>query len=56
MNDYINIFIDKEYPTFLDKYLKTKTLIRLKMLLNFVDATIRNFILQDLNIQDILIL
>ena len=35
MNDYINIFIDKEYPTFLDKYLKTKTLIRLKNVTQF---------------------
>ena len=30
MNDYINIFIDKEYPTFLDKYIKSKTWIRIK--------------------------
>lgn len=35
MNDYINIFIDKEYPTFLDKYLSTKTLTRLKNVTQF---------------------
>ena len=30
MKDYLNLFIDKIYPDFLDKYTKTKTLIRLK--------------------------
>ncbi len=35
MNDYTKIFIDKEYPSFLDKYLKTKTLTRLKHITQF---------------------
>lgn len=30
MNEYLNIFIDKEEPSFLDKYLKTKTMERIK--------------------------
>ena len=25
MQDYLNIFIDKEYPEFIDKYLNTET-------------------------------
>ncbi len=29
MKSYLNIFIDKEYPTFIDKYLKTPTMKRL---------------------------
>lgn len=35
MNDYLNIFIDSEYPSFLDKYLNTKTLARLKYVTQF---------------------
>jgi len=35
MNDYLNVFIDKDYPDFLDKYLKTKTLCRLKYITQF---------------------
>lgn len=35
MNNYINLFIDTEYPKFLDKYLNTKTLIRLKDVTQF---------------------
>lgn len=35
MNDYLNIFIDKEYPEFLDKYLDTKTMRRLKYVTQF---------------------
>ncbi len=31
MNEYLNIFIDEDYPHFLDKYLNTKT-IRIPML------------------------
>ena len=30
MEQYINIFVDKSYPDFIDKYLTTKTLTRLK--------------------------
>ncbi len=30
MNQYINIFIDNDYPNFIDKYLTTDTLTRLK--------------------------
>ena len=35
MDEYLNIFIDKEYPTFIDKYLNTKTLNRLKNITQF---------------------
>ena len=35
MNQYLNIFIDLEYPYFIDKYLKTKTLNRLKNVTQF---------------------
>lgn len=35
MQEYLRIFIDKEYPTFIDKYLKTKTLKRLKYVTQF---------------------
>ena len=35
MNDYINIFIDSEYPKFLDKYLNTKTMERIKYVTQF---------------------
>jgi len=35
MNDYTKIFIDEKYPSFLDKYLKTKTLTRLKHITQF---------------------
>ncbi len=30
MNEYLNIFIDKKYPSFIDKYLNTNTLNRIK--------------------------
>lgn len=30
MNDYLNVFVDRTYPNFLDKYTKTKTLERIK--------------------------
>ena len=30
MNEYLQLFIDEEYPYFIDKYLDTKTLNRLK--------------------------
>lgn len=35
MDQYLNIFIDKEYPYFIDKYLKTKTMKRLKHITQF---------------------
>lgn len=35
MKEYFNLFIDKDYPTFIDKYLKTKTLTRLKSITQF---------------------
>lgn len=30
MNEYLNIFVDEEYPSFIDKYLNTMTMNRLK--------------------------
>ena len=35
MQEYLNLFIDEEYPDFLDKYLNTKTLNRLKYITQF---------------------
>lgn len=35
MKSYLEIFIDKEYPIFLDKYLEVKTLTRLKHITQF---------------------
>ena len=35
MQDYLNIFIDKEYPNFIDKYLNTETLNRIKHVTQF---------------------
>ena len=35
MNPYINLFIDENYPDFIDKYLTTKTLERLKYVTQF---------------------
>ena len=35
MNDYLYIFVDSEYPKFLDKYLNTKTMERLKYVTQF---------------------
>lgn len=35
MNQYINIFVDNDYPIFIDKYLTTDTLIRLKHVTQF---------------------
>ena len=35
MKEYLDIFIDKEYPTFIDKYIKTDTLKRLKHITQF---------------------
>lgn len=35
MEEYLNLFVDDEYPEFIDKYLKTKTLNRLKNVTQF---------------------
>lgn len=35
MNEYLNIFIDKEEPSFLNKYLTTKTMERIKYVNQF---------------------
>lgn len=35
MDQYLNVFIDKEYPSFIDKYLKTNTMQRLKHITQF---------------------
>lgn len=35
MNEYLQLFIDEEYPYFIDKYLDTKTLNRLKYVTQF---------------------
>lgn len=35
MEDYLKIFIDREYPSFIDKYLNTSTLSRLKNVTQF---------------------
>ena len=35
MKSYVKIFIDKDYPYFLDKYLDVKTLKRLKYITQF---------------------
>lgn len=42
MKDYLDIFIDKEYPTFIDKYLKTKTLKRIKYITQFCGCDYTN--------------
>lgn len=42
MNEYLNIFIDKEYPDFLDKYLSTKTFERLKYITQFCGSDYTN--------------
>ncbi len=35
MQDYLNVFIDEEYPSFLDKYLSVKTLKRIQHVTQF---------------------
>ena len=35
MQEYLNLFIDEDYPKFIDKYLNTKTLERLKYITQF---------------------
>ena len=42
IKNYLNIFIDKDYPTFLDKYLNTKTLKRLKNITQFCGCDYTN--------------
>ncbi len=38
MNEYLNIFIDDDYPTFIDKYLTTKTMQHIKNVTQFCGA------------------
>lgn len=42
VKEYLNIFIDLEYPSFLDKYLNTKTLIRIKHVTQFCGCDYAN--------------
>ena len=43
MQDYLNIFIDKdEYPSFIDNYLNTKTMVRLKYITQFCGCDYTN--------------
>ena len=42
MEEYLNLFIDKENPTFLEKYCKTKTLQRLKNVTQFCGCDYTN--------------
>ena len=42
MQEYLNLFIDPDYPTFLDKYLKTKTLKRLQHVTQFCGCDYTN--------------
>ena len=42
MRPYIKLFIDKEYPQFLDKYLEVKTLKRLKYITQFCGCDYTN--------------
>lgn len=42
MKDYLNIFINDDYPIFIDKYLKTKTLNRLKYVSQFCGCDYTN--------------
>lgn len=42
MQEYINLFIDEEYPGFIDKYLKTKTLNRLRYITQFCGCDYTN--------------
>jgi len=42
MNEYINLFIDEWYPDFIDKYLTTKTLERLKHVTQFCGCDYTN--------------
>ena len=42
MEKYLSIFIDQEYPDFIDKYLQTKTLNRLKYITQFCGCDYTN--------------
>ena len=42
MQEYLNLFIDSDYPTFLDKYLTTKTLKRLQHVTQFCGCDYTN--------------
>lgn len=42
MKEYLSIFIDEEYPTFIDKYLNTKTLNRIKYRTQFCGCDYTN--------------
>lgn len=42
MNQYLNIFIDSDYPDFIDKYLTTNTLNRLKHITQFCGCDYTN--------------
>lgn len=42
MQQYLNIFIDKDYPDFIDKYLNTSTLNRLKYITQFCGCDYTN--------------
>ena len=42
MNQYLNIFIDTDYPDFIDKYLNTNTLNRLKHITQFCGCDYTN--------------
>ena len=35
ISNYLNLFIDDDYPNFIDKYLNTKTLNRIKNVTQF---------------------
>lgn len=42
MNNYLTLFLDEEYPQFLDKYLETKTLKRLRHVTQFCGCDYTN--------------
>ena len=42
MNRYLNLFIDQEYPKFIDKYLKTATLNRIRYVTQFCGCDYTN--------------
>lgn len=42
MKEYLNIFIDSNYPTFIDKYLTTKTMERIKHVTQFCGCDYTN--------------
>lgn len=42
MHEYLQVFIDEEYPEFIDKYLNTKTLNRLRSVTQFCGSDYTN--------------